>query len=124
MTGGQLERLIAGEEASDLGPAPGPAPPRPPLLDRVFALLVGAWARMLEGTPADGPVHLARLGCQVDADSEEARVLEAVAELLDRQQRYAATRSLDGRRAAGFHVVLAAAALAATPNAPLPAATT
>jgi hypothetical protein len=65
-------------------------------------------------------VQLARLGCEVDADTEGARLLEAIAELLDRQQHYAATSSLDGRRAAGFHLVLTAAALAATPNARLP----
>ena len=48
-------------------------------------------------------------------------MLQAVAELLDRQQRFAQTTALDGRRAAGFHLVLAAAALAAAPDAPLPA---
>jgi hypothetical protein len=35
-----------------------------------------------------------------------------------RHQRYARTTRLDGRRAAGFHLVLAAAALAATPDVP------
>ncbi len=66
-------------------------------------------------------MQLARLGCQVDTDAQELRVLQAVAELLDRQQRFAQTTALDGRRAAGFHLVLAAAALAAAPDAPLPA---
>jgi len=122
VAGGQLERLLAGDDPLDLGPAPGPTQTRPPLLDRVFVLLVGALARMLEGTPADGLVQLAWLGCQVDFDTQEARVLQAIAELLDRQQRYAQTTPLDGRRAAGFHLVLAAAALAAAPDAPLPAA--
>ncbi len=122
IAGGQLERVLAGAGPLDLGPAPGPGAPRPPLLDRVFALLVGALARMLERTPADSLVQLARLGCQVDADTEPAQVLRSVAELLDRQQRYAQTQPLDGRRAAGFHLVLAAAALAAAPDAPLPAA--
>ena len=118
VAGGQLERILAGDDPADLGPAPGPAPPRPPLLDRVFALLVGALARMLEGRPADDLVQLARLGCEVDDESREAPVLREVAELLDRQRRYAQTMELDGRRAAGFHLVLAAAAVAATPDAP------
>ena len=122
VAGGQLERLLAGHDPLDLGPAPGPPRTRPPLLDRVFALLVGALARMLEGTPADGLVQLARLGCHVDLDTQEVRVLQAIAELLDRQRRYAQTTPLDGRRAGGFHLVLAAAALAAAPDAPLPAA--
>ena len=120
VAGGQLERILAGDDPADLGPAPGPAPARPPLLDRVFTLLVGALARMLEGRPADGLVQLARLGCHVDGgDSREARVLQEVAELLDRRDRYAQTTELDGRRAAGFHLVLAAAAVAATPHAPM-----
>lgn len=119
VAGGQLERILAGHDPADLGPAPGPASARPPLLDRVFALLVGALARMLEGRPGDDLVQLARLGCRVDdGESREARVLQEVAELLDRQQRYAQSTELDGRRTAGFHLVLAAAAVAATPDAP------
>ncbi len=124
VAGGQLERLLTGDEPLELGPAPGPPSGRPPLLDRVFALLVGALARMLEGTPADCLVQLARLGCQVDGDTHEVRVLQAVAALLDRQQHYAQTTPLDGLRAGGFHLVLAAAALAAAPDAPLPAVAT
>jgi uncharacterized protein len=120
VTGGQLERLVARDDPLDLGPPPGPAPPRPPLLERVFTLLVAALARMLEGRPATDLVQLARLGCQVEDESPEAPVLQAVAELLARQQRYAQTTQLDGRRGAGFHLVLAAAALAAAPTAPLP----
>jgi hypothetical protein len=84
----------------------------------VFALLVGALSRMLEGRPAGDLVQLARLGCEVDDESREAPVLREVAELLDRRQGYARTTELDGRRAAGFHLVLAAAAVAATPDAP------
>jgi uncharacterized protein len=120
VTGGQLERLIAGEEPLDLGPAPRTAVWRPPLLERVFTLLVAALSRMLEGASARGLVELARLGCQVDADADEASTLRSLDQLLARQQRYAATTTLDGRRSAGFHLVLAAAAVAAAPHAPLP----
>jgi hypothetical protein len=72
---------------------------------------------MLEGRAAEGLVQLASLGCEFERDEHESGVLHDVAELLDRQQRYAQTTVLDGRRAAGFHLVLAAAALAATPAA-------
>lgn len=65
---------------------------------------------------------LARLGCETEGQSGEAAALREIAELLDRQQTYAQTTQLDGRRAAGFHTVLAAAAVAAAPNAPLPQA--
>lgn len=120
VAGGQLERLLAGEEPLELGPSPGPAPQRSSLLDRVLALLVAALSRMLAGTSAAGLVELARLGCRAEVEPEEAPALRAVDELLARQQRYAATTQLDGRRAAGFHLVLAAAATAAAPHAPLP----
>lgn len=116
IAGGQFERLVAGEEALDLGPPPGPPPPRAPLVERVFTLLVAALARMLEGRSAEGLVQLARLGCELDGEDGDAGVLREVGDLLDGQQRYAQTTTLDGRRAAGFHLVLAAAALAATPE--------
>jgi hypothetical protein len=123
VAGGQFERILAGDEPVDLGPPPpGPPPARAPLVERVFTLLVAALARMLEGRAADSLVQLARLGCQVDGEDRAGSVLRGVADLLDRQQRYAQTTALDGRRAAGFHLVLAAAALAATPDAPVPAA--
>jgi hypothetical protein len=118
VAGGQFERIVAGEDPLDLGPPPGPPPPRPPLVERVFTLLVAALARMLEGRSAEGLVQLARLGCQADGEDGRSGVLPDVAELLDRQQRYASVTALDGRRAAGFHLVLAAAALAATPGVP------
>jgi uncharacterized protein len=118
VTGGQLRRLLAGDGPAGLGPAPGPPPPRPPLLDRVFTLLVGALARMLDGQPATGLLQLARLGCQAGPHTPEAPLFGQITELLDRQQRYAQTTHLDGRRAAGFHLVLTAAALAATPAVP------
>jgi hypothetical protein len=119
--GGQVERLVAGEEPLDVGPAPAGLPSRPPLVERAFTLLVAALSRMLEGRPADGVLQLARLACEVGDQEPEAHALESVAELLDRRQRYAETSALDGRRTAGFHLVLAAAAIAAAPKGPLPA---
>lgn len=120
VVGGQIERLVSGQEPAGLGPAPGGVAHRSPLVDRVFALLVAALSRMLQGVAADDLVRLARLGCEVGADEEGTPTLRSVAELLDHQQRYAAATALDGRRAAGFHLMLAAAAVAAAPSAPLP----
>jgi uncharacterized protein len=120
--GGQLDRIVAGEEPLDLGAAPGGAPSRPPLLERTFALLVAGLSRMLEGEPAEGILQLARLACEVGPGRRESPALASIAELLDRRRRYAGTTSLDGRRAGGFHLVLAAAAVAAAPSAALPAA--
>ncbi len=119
VAGGQLRRLLAGEpvpDALDLGPAPGPPAPRPPLVDRVFTMLVGALARMLADAATGDLLELARLGCNTGDDEPAAGALADVAELLDLQERYTQTHTLDGRRTAGFHLVLAAAALAASPG--------
>jgi len=116
VTGGQLQRLLTADDPADLGSAPGPSPPRPPLLDRVFTLLIAALARMLDGQPATGLLQLAHLGCQTGPHTPHALLLSQISELLDHQQRYAQTIHLDGRRTAGFHLVLTAAALAATPS--------
>ena len=119
VAGGQLRRLLAGElapDALDLGPAPGPPAPRPPLVDRVFTMLVAAVARMLADAATGDLLELARLGCNVGDDERAAGALADVAELLDLRERYAQTHTLDGRRTAGFHLVLAAAALAASPG--------
>ena len=117
VAGHQLRRLLAGEhapDALDLGPPPGAPAPRPPLVDRVFTMLVGALARMLADAAAEQLLELARLGCNVGEDEQVASVLADVAELLDLREVYAQTHTLDGRRQAGFHLVLAAAALAAS----------
>jgi hypothetical protein len=119
--GGQFQRLLDGADPLDLGGPRGRPVSRPPLVDRVFTLLVAALSRMIEGRAGDDLVQLAYLGCQVGNEDPERPVLSAVAELLDHQRRYAETVRLDGRRAAGFHLVLAAAALAASPDVPLPA---
>ncbi len=118
--GGQLRRLVAGETAPeqlDLGPAPGAPPPRSPLVERVFTLLVGALARMRTAAASEDLLALARLGCDVDAAEPGAGALAEVAELLELRAGYARTRELDGSRSAGFHLVLAAAALAGSPYA-------
>ncbi len=118
--GGQLRRLLDGEtapEALDLGPAPGAPPPRSPLVERVFTLLVGALARMRTAAASEDLLALARLGCDIAAGEPGAGALADVAELLDLSVGYARTHELDGRRSAGFHLVLAAAALAGSPYA-------
>src|SRR6266545_4073762 len=59
--------------------------------------------------------------CQVGEGGPHQRVLASVAELLARRRAYAERASgPDGRRAAGFQLVIAAAAVARTPGTPLP----
>jgi uncharacterized protein len=119
--GGQLERLLAGDDPADLGPATAqPAAPPPPLLERVFVLLAAALGRMMRGHHGGELLELARLGCRVTPDAPEAAALASIAELLDRREAYASSVPMDGSRAAGFHLVAVAAAIARAPSAPLP----
>jgi uncharacterized protein len=121
--GGQLERLIAGRPPVDAGPPPTAGPPAPgPLLERVHTLLVAAIARMTTGQPAAEYLDLARLACRLPADHPDAAAAASVLELLDRHARFRADGPRQhGPRPAGIHMIFAAAAVARTPGAPLPA---
>jgi hypothetical protein len=122
VAGRQLERLLAGAEPLDLGPAPTvPAPGPGPLLERVHTLLVAAAARLTGGYPADEYLDLARLACELPAADRGAAVAASVRELLDRHARHLATDPpRRGPRVPGIHLIFVAAALARTPNLPLP----
>jgi hypothetical protein len=126
VAGGQLERLLAGAEPHDLGPAPmTPAPSPGPLLERVHALLVAAAARLTAGCPADEYLELARLACEPPAEHPDAPVAASVREPLDRHTTYRATGPpRRGPRVPGIHLIFVAAAVARTPGLPLPDSTT
>ena len=118
----QLERLLAGAEPLDLGPAPSvPAPAPGPLLERVYTLLVAAAARLTAGYPADEYLELARLACELPAGHPDTAVAASVRELLNRHARYLASDPpRRGPRVPGIHLIFVAAAVARTPNLPLP----
>ncbi len=122
VAGGQLERLLAGVEPLDLGPAPTvPAAGPWPLLERVHSLLVSAAARLTADYPADEYLELARLACQLPADHPDADVAASVRDLLDRHAHYLATNPpRHGPRVPGIHLIFVAAAVARTPGLPLP----
>jgi hypothetical protein len=122
VAGSQLERLLAGREPRDLGPAPMTSVPSPgPLLERVHTLLVGAAARLTAGYPADEYLELARLACELPAGHRDAAVARSVRELLDRHAAYVATDPRRrGPRPPGIHLVFVAAAVARTPTLPFP----
>ena len=122
--GGQLERLIAGEDPIDLGPAPGPsAQPQSILLERVTSMLILAVGRLLLGDTAHEPLSLARLACDVGSeDAPEAPVCRNVLKLLDRQER-AMNWSMDGTGVMGFAgagIVMLAANVSRAPSVSLP----
>ena len=122
VAGGQLERLLAGREPRDLGPAPMTTAPAPgPLLERVHTLLVAAAGRLTAGYPADEYLELARLACELPADHPDAAVAASVRELLDRYAAYTATDPpRRGPRTPGVHMIFVAAAVARTRVLPLP----
>ena len=119
VAGGQLERLLAGEEPLDLGPAPGqPQGGVDVLLERVADNLVSALARRVIGDDGDEPVALARLGCAVGPDAEQADVCTSILALIDRSE---AHRGNPDRFAfSDLHVLACALAVARTPSVPLP----
>jgi uncharacterized protein len=122
VAGGQLERLLAGQEPLDLGPATLTTPPAPgPLLERLHTLLVAAIARMTTGQRADEYLELARLACALPPEHPDAAVAASVLALLDRYEAHRATRPPQrGPRPPGIHLIFVAAALARMPGLPLP----
>ena len=119
---GQLERVVAGEELIDAGPAPGPPATAPDLLlERVHTYLLTAISRMLTGSGGEEYLALARLACDVGEDAPQAPVARSVAALLERLEAYAADRpQKDGVASPGVQLAIAAAIVARTPDVALP----
>ena len=122
--GGQLERILAGGDAADAGPPPGPAHlDRDPLLDRVYAFLLNATGQMFNGLPGAESLALARLSCEVGHDAPQAETCTTVLALLDLADLLAAARERLGRPsrfAPGLPFVIVAAGVARTPSVPMP----
>jgi uncharacterized protein len=127
VAGGQIERILEGEEAADLGPAPGSeALPHDILMDRVAFYLVQGVGRMLGGASPEEPIALARLACKLPEDSPYADVCRAVLTLLDAHD--AIRAEMDPKDLAEPGVwrprlagpILVGACVASTPRAPVP----
>ena len=123
--GGQMGRILAGEDPAGGGPAPGPGKlNRDPLLDRVHTFLVGSVGLMFNGVDPDEQLALAALACKVDDDAPQAAVCAMVLDLLDRRREQVESGRSDGRPARlapGLPLIIIAAALTRTPDVPLPA---
>jgi len=118
----QLERVLAGEDLIDAGPAPGPpAAPQDVLLERIHTFLMTAASRMLYGQGGDEYLGLARLACDVGEDAPQSPVAASVAALIERWEHYTAGRpAKDGIAAPGVQLAIAACIVARTPDVPLP----
>ena len=91
------------------------------MLERVYSFLMNSVGQMFHGVDPQETLALARLACDVGDDALHGAVYESVLSLLDARERYEG--GSDGRPAhfaPGIHLIILAAALARTPDVPLP----
>ena len=120
--GGQIARLVAGEDPLWVGDAPG-ASSRAlhPLLDRVVTHMISAMGRAFGGGDPTESLDLARLSCAVGSDAPHADVCSAVLELLDLFRKHLAPPPPGRPFPLAARFIIAALTVARTPDVPLPA---
>jgi predicted TIM-barrel fold metal-dependent hydrolase len=120
VAGGQIERLVAGEDPADAGPPPGGGAVSDILLERVVTHLISALGRAFGlADPAEN-IALARLACAVGTDGPHAEVHAAVLELLDLYDQHLTARQEGQRFPPAFRLVVTALTVARTPGVALP----
>jgi uncharacterized protein len=118
--GGQIARLVAGEEPLDLGPALDLRErPTDLLLQRVETFLTTSIGRIFSGSDGHETLALARLACDVPADDPRADVCASIVRLLDLHDEVA-DEGAPAPGSRGIHLVVTALCLAATPDAGAP----
>ena len=121
--GGQLQRVLAGEDPADLGPPPGPpARPLDPLLERVVTHLTTVMGRAFVRADFDEPLGIARLACAVGEDAPQGLICAAVLELLDLFEEYRDVLEEGRPIPPATRLMVFALTVARTPDAPLPGA--
>jgi uncharacterized protein len=121
IAGEQSERIVLGQDPIWVGPAPGqPTQPQDILLERVVTHLTSAIGRMFGGGDPDEPLALARLACAVGDDGPHAEVCAAVLEQLDLFREHLAPPPPGRPIPAAGRFIIAALAVARTPDVPLP----
>ena len=116
VAGEQLDRLVAGEEPLDVGPAPGPGGLRTdPLLDRVSYFLTSAVATGIAGGDTAEYADLARLACLVGDAAPQAPICRSILALLELFGGLEPGETLP-ERFSQIHVLVAALVLASTPD--------
>ncbi|MFL6173228.1 MAG: amidohydrolase family protein [Marmoricola sp.] len=116
VAGGQLKRLVENDEPLDLGPPPTREPRPPgPLLEVVSSNLLAALEPLQRGEDPGIPLTVARRGCKVDPDVEDAEVFTSVQRLLDQYEEHRDTLPHRNQFSPGRDLVAAAAVIARTP---------
>src|SRR3954468_1260088 len=118
--GGQIERLVNGQEPLGLGPPPDTRDrPTDLFLQRVETFLTTSIGRIFSGSDGKETLALARLACEVPLDDPRAATWAATLRLIDLPDKGADDGPLTpGSR--GVHLVITAMCLAATPDAGAP----
>jgi predicted TIM-barrel fold metal-dependent hydrolase len=122
IAGGQLERVVAGEEPLDLGPAPGAQAVGPRVIEaeRVVSYCASGMQIAFRGLDPTEPLALARLACRTGRDDEVGALLHYVDRLLEIAQENLAADPEAPR--AVVPATLLAVTIAGTPGAGAPAA--
>lgn len=118
--GGQIERLVGGGDALELGPPPGPSAPLDPLLERVIAHLTTAMGRAFAGGDPNESLGLARLSAGVGAEHPHADIFATILWLLDLAEEHMAPPRPGRAFPDAGRFLIAALVLARTPRAVLP----
>ena len=119
--GGQIARLVAGEDPLWVGDAPGVVEPHlHPLMDRVVTHLISAMGRAFGGSDPEESIALARLACAVGEDAPHADVCAAVLELLDLFRTHLAPPPPGRPFPLAARFLIAALTVARTPTVPIP----
>jgi hypothetical protein len=119
IAGGQLERLLAGEEPADLGPPPGPGGAQDPAMERVVSHLVSAVGRVMAEGEMTESIALARLA--LDRDGPYPEACEEIAHLLDLADEHNGEPPPGRRFPRAAQFVIFALTVARTPQVALPA---
>lgn len=123
VTGDQFRRLLDGEPAADLGPAPGPREqPLDPHLERLHVTLLTGLEALQRGSDIGNALPVTRHALKLPADYPFAHVTASVSRLLDLYEAHAGELPQDNQFAPGWDLIAAAALVARTPDAPLPEA--
>lgn len=116
---GQLERIVAREPTLDLGPAVGDGRiRRDPLLARVEYFTEAAFGIAIGGGENAEMIDLARLATLVPSDAPQASLCASIRELLALALALPLGETMTDRFA-HIHLLVAAAAIAATPDVPV-----